>query len=54
MSPTYFDLNEVNRRRAEGMAYLEKLQRNRTKAAKAKKPYWQKRIDDYMMKGIMD
>lgn len=33
-------------------SYLEKLQRNRSKASHAKKPYWQKRIDDYFLKGV--
>ena len=49
----FFDLKEIERKRQEGAAYLEKLQKNRSKAAKAKKPYWQKRIDDYFSKGIM-
>jgi len=48
-----FDLKEIERKRQEGAAYLDKLQKNRSKAAKAKKPYWQKRIDDYMLKGVM-
>lgn len=48
-----FDLKEIERKRQEGAAYLEKLQKNRSKAAKVKKPYWQKRIDDYMLKGVM-
>ena len=48
-----FDLAYIERKRAEGAAYLEKLQKQRSKAAKTKKPYWQKRIDDYMLKGVM-
>jgi hypothetical protein len=48
-----FDLATIEKKRQEGAAYLEKLQKNRSKAAKAKKPYWQKRIDDYMLKGVM-
>lgn len=48
-----FDRAYIEKKRAEGSAYLEKLQKQRSKASKAKKSYWQKRIDDYMFKGIM-
>jgi hypothetical protein len=46
-------LRTVKRIAAEESVYLEKLQRNRKKAAKAKKPYWQARIDAFFMEGVV-
>lgn len=47
-------MNNIDKLAKKEHEYLEKLQRNRAKANKARKPYWQKRIDDYFSKGIMD
>jgi len=47
------NLTQVKKMAKDEKDYLEKLQRNRTKAAKAKKVYWQNRIDEYFMDGVM-
>ena len=44
---------QVRKIEAEEKEYLEKLQRNRKKAAKSKKVYWQNRIDDFFLNGII-
>lgn len=46
-------LNQVKKMAKTEKDYLEKLQRNRKKAAKSKKPYWQNRIDEFFMNGVM-
>jgi len=43
----------IKTKEAEESAYLKKLQKNRSKASKVRKPYWQKRIDDFFTNGIM-
>lgn len=44
---------KVNQKKADEKAYLEKLQKNRSKAAKSRKGYWQDRIDDFFLNGIV-
>lgn len=47
------NLKQLEKRQMEESNYLRKLQKNRSKANKAKKAYWQKRIDNYFFKGIV-
>lgn len=47
------NIRQVKAQEAEEKAYLEKLQRNRVKAGKARKAYWQTRIDEFFLNGIM-
>lgn len=53
MNEMFFTVKNVNAVKANEKAYLEKLQKNRSKAAKAKKPYWQARIDEFFMNGVV-
>jgi hypothetical protein len=48
-----FTIKEAQAIKSKENAYLEKLQKNRKKAAKAKKAYWQNRIDAFFLEGVM-
>lgn len=46
-------LYQVKTKAKADREYLEKLQRNRSKAAKNKKGYWQARIDAFFLEGVV-
>jgi hypothetical protein len=48
-----FTIKEVQAKKAIEKAYLEKLQKNRKKAAMGKKAYWQNRIDEFFLNGVI-
>ena len=43
---------QIKRRQMDEKVELEKLQRNRSKANKTKKSYWQNRIDEFFLEGM--